>query len=85
MIQNHVIKYYRNPAKADDMEKIIVNMNLAQCPKTIVLEFIHYAEQHFLTTAVLFLYTQVFEKKDVSSLSFDSLEHFLRLGYLLTV
>lgn len=57
VIQNHVIKYYKDPAKADSLEKIIVNLNLNQCPKTIVLEFIHFSEQNFLTTAILFLYT----------------------------
>eukprot|EP00347_Sterkiella_histriomuscorum_P012402 403368713 len=67
VIQNHVLKYYKENQKADQLEKIIVNLNLAQCPKTIVLEFIHYSEQNFLTTAILYLYTQVFEKKDNTS------------------
>jgi hypothetical protein len=67
VIQNHVIKYYKDPTKAEALEKIIVNLNLRRCPKTIVLEFIHFSEMHFLTTAVLFLYTQVFEKKDKTS------------------
>lgn len=44
-----------------------MNLNLKRCPKTIVLEFIHFSEIHFLTTAVLFLYTQVFEKRDNTS------------------
>ena len=58
ILQNHVINYYRNdPSKADALEKIIVNLNFAQCPKTIVLEFIHFSEKHFLSTAILFLYT----------------------------
>lgn len=57
VIQNHVIKYYKDPAKAEALEKIIVNLNLKKCPKTIILEFIHFSEMHFLTTAVLFLYT----------------------------
>ena len=61
-----MIKYYKNDRnKADALEKIIVNLNFNQCPKTIVLEFIHFSEQNYLTTALLFLYTQVIEKKDV--------------------
>lgn len=64
VIQNHVIKYYKDPARADALEKIIVNLNLRRCPKTIVLEFIHFAEIHYLTTAILFLYTQAYERKD---------------------
>ncbi len=67
VIQNHVIKYYKDPSKAEALEKIIVNLNLKRSPKTIVLEFIHFAEQHYLTTAILFLHTQVFEKKDNTS------------------
>ena len=70
VIQNHVIKYYKDPAKAEALEKIIVNLNLKKCPKTIVLEFIHFSEMHYLTTAILFLHTQVFEKKDVSTLPY---------------
>ena len=63
ILQNNVLKYYKDPSKADAFEKIIVNLNLSQCPKTTVLEFIHYSEQHFLTTAILYLYCQVYEKK----------------------
>jgi hypothetical protein len=58
VLQNHVIKYYKSDeSKADALEKIIVNLNFNQCPKTIVLEFIHFSEKHFLSTAILFLYT----------------------------
>lgn len=68
ILQNHVIGYYKNDAaKADVLEKVIVNLNFGQCPKTTVLEFIHYAEAHFLSTAILFLFTQVIEKKDNTS------------------
>ena len=68
VIQNNIIKYYKDPSKADALEKIIVNLNLSQCPKTIILEFIHFCEQNFLTTALLFLYTQSFDRKDVKLL-----------------
>lgn len=44
VIQNHIIKYYKDPAKAHTLEKLIINLNLSKCPKTIVLEFIHFAE-----------------------------------------
>ena len=57
VIQNHVIKYYKAPERAEALEKIIVNLNLKRCPKTIVLEFIHFSEMHYLTTALLFLNT----------------------------
>jgi hypothetical protein len=61
-----VVRYYKDPAKAESLEKIIINLNLNQCPKTVVLQFIDFSEKNFLSTAILFLYTQVFEKKDVS-------------------
>ena len=62
-----MIRYYKDPSKAEALEKIIVNLNLSQAPKTIVMEFIHFSEQHYLTTAILFLHTQVFERKDNTS------------------
>jgi hypothetical protein len=39
VIQNHVIKYYKDPAKAEALEKIIINLNLKKCPQPILLEF----------------------------------------------
>jgi hypothetical protein len=65
IIKDHLITYYKNPLRIDQLEKIIINLNLSLCPKTIILEFIHFSEQYFLISAVLCLYTQVIEKKDV--------------------
>lgn len=65
VIQNHVIKYYKDPSRAEALEKIIVNLNLKKCPQQIILEFLHFADMHYLTTAILFLHTSVLEKKDV--------------------
>jgi capsular polysaccharide biosynthesis protein len=48
-------------------EKVIVNLNLTQCPKSLVLNFIKYSEEHFLTTAIISLYTQLFERKENAS------------------
>ena len=65
ILQNHLINYYKDQAKPETLEKIIINLNFKQCPKSCVLELIHYSEQHFLSTAILYLYTTVFERKDV--------------------
>eukprot|EP00347_Sterkiella_histriomuscorum_P024298 403331615 len=68
ILQEHVINYYKNdPSKSDTLEKIIINLNFNQIEKKIVLEFIHFSEKQFLSTAILFLYTQVIEKKDNTS------------------
>jgi hypothetical protein len=67
ILQNHIINYYKDAANPTNLEKIIINLNFSQCPKPVVLELIHFSEQHFLSTAILFLYTQVFERKDDSS------------------
>ena len=48
-------------------EKIIVNLNLSQCPKDSILNFVKYCEQHFLTTGIIYLYTQLLERKDNAS------------------
>ena len=40
-------------------------MNFKKCPQSIILEFLHFADMHYLTTAILFLHTSVLEKKDV--------------------
>jgi hypothetical protein len=39
---------------------------LKNCSKEIILKFIKYCEKHYLTTGIVFLFTLLFERKDVS-------------------
>lgn len=68
VIDSYVVRYYmKEDSQPETFEKVIVNLNLNQCTKETVLAFIRYAEQHFLTSSVLFLYTHLFERKDNAS------------------
>ena len=73
VFDSFITRYYlpssSTPQNEEDpylFERIIVNLNLSQCPKDTMLAYIKYSERHFLTTGVIFLYTQLFERKDVS-------------------
>ena len=70
VIDSYIVRYYM---KTDSVlqpspelfEKIIINLNLSQCSKHVILNFVKYCEKHYLTTSIIFLYTQLFERKDV--------------------
>lgn len=66
VIESFLHTYYMREGSAESFEKIIVNLNLSQCPKTTILSFVKYCEQNYLTTGIIFLYTELFERKDVS-------------------
>jgi len=40
ILQNHIINYYKDSNKPELIESIIVNLNLQQCPKPVVLDLI---------------------------------------------
>ena len=78
VIDAFVLRYYLHADKPDPtqnlaspypqtFEKIIVNLNLSQCTKDTILHFVKYCEQHFLTTGIIYLYTQLLERKDNAS------------------
>lgn len=71
VIDSYIARYYMDPkfsiAAPDQFEKVIVNLNMSQCSRQTIQNFIKHAETHFLTTCVLFLYTQLLDRKDNSS------------------
>jgi len=64
ILQNHIINYYKDPHKPEQIEKIIINLNLSDCLKEEIVQLIQFAEQNFLSTALLFLHTAAFNKDD---------------------
>ncbi len=58
VLDNFVHRYYMKKENAPDIfEKVIVNLNLAQCSKDFILTLVKYCETHFLTTGIIYLYT----------------------------
>lgn len=67
ILQNHIINYYKDPHQPELIEKIIINLCLKDCPKAVLLELIQFAAENFLSTALLYLHTAVFDSKDEAS------------------
>lgn len=67
VLESYVSRYYMSGDSPETFEKVIVNLNLVKCSKDTILNFVRYAEKHFLTSSVIALYTQLFERKDVSN------------------
>lgn len=78
VIDSFVKRYYLHEKKKNEgknlaspypetFEKIIVNLNVSQCTKDTILQYVKYCEEHFLTTGIIYLYTQLLEKKDNAS------------------
>jgi hypothetical protein len=71
VIDSYVARYYMDPesplATPDTFERVVTNLNLSHCSKQTIMNFIKHGEQHFLTTCVLSLHTQLLERKDNSS------------------
>jgi hypothetical protein len=67
ILQNHIINYYKDPHQPELIEKIIINLCLKDCPKSVLLELIQFAAENFLSTALLYLHTAVFDAKDEAS------------------
>lgn len=46
-------------------EKVIINLNLRLSSSESITKYIKYGEKHFLTSSVLHLYTQLYDRKEV--------------------
>jgi hypothetical protein len=44
ILQNNIINYYKDPDQPEVIEKIITNLNLKECPKSVILELIQFSE-----------------------------------------
>jgi len=44
ILQNHIINYYKDPHKPEQLEKIIINLCLTDCPKEEIVQLIQFAE-----------------------------------------
>lgn len=62
IIENHVIQYYKDPAKPEVIEKIIINLSLINCSKKALLELNTFSEENFLSTLILYLNTSVYDE-----------------------
>ena len=60
ILQNHIINYYKDPHQPELIEKIIINLSLKECPKQVLMELIQFCEANFLSTALLYLHTAVY-------------------------
>ena len=56
---NNIINYYKDSHKPEQIEKIIVNLNLKNCPKEVILDLIQFSEVNYLSSALLYLHTEV--------------------------
>ena len=61
ILEDHVIKYFQDPAKPEILEKIIVNLSLRNCSKAAILDLTTFAEENFLSTLILYLNTSVYD------------------------
>lgn len=64
ILQNHIVNYYKDPHKPEQIEKIIINLNLADCPDDEIVNLIQFAEQNFLSTALVSLHTAAYNRKE---------------------
>lgn len=64
ILQNHIVNYYKDPFNPEQIEKIIINLNLADCPDDVIVNLIQFAEQNFLSTALIALHTAAYQGKD---------------------
>jgi hypothetical protein len=76
VIDSYLERYYLgergdNEADADDFiipeifEKVIINLNLRLSSNESITKFIRFGEKNFLTSSVLHLYTQLYDRKEV--------------------
>lgn len=64
ILQNHIINYYKDPDFPEQIEKIIINLNLSDCPDEVIVSLIQFSEQNFLSTALIALHTAAYQDKD---------------------
>jgi len=68
ILANNIINFCKERRAPEMLEKIIVNLNFEHYPLKQKYELINYCSQKKLATAIIFLYTSVFENKDVTPL-----------------
>ena len=61
ILQHHIINYYKDPRQPELIEKIIINLSLKDCPKPFLMELIEFCQEYFLSTALLYLHTVVYD------------------------
>lgn len=63
ILQKHIINHYKDPDHPELLEKVIINLCLTDCPKSALQELIQFSQEHFLSTALLYLHTTVQDAK----------------------
>lgn len=64
ILQNHIINYYKDPDQPELIEKIIINLCLTQCPKAVLDELVSFCEKHFLSSALLYLFSAFLDRAE---------------------
>lgn len=64
ILQNHIINYYKDPYKPEQIEKIIINLNLSDCPDDEIVNLVQFSEQNFLSTALVSLHTAAYNRQE---------------------
>jgi len=67
ILQNHIINYYKDPHQPEQIEKIIINLCLNDCEQSEIVSLIQFAEANFLSTALVYLHSNAFHKKDTEA------------------
>lgn len=44
ILQNHIVNYYKDPHRPEQIERVIINLNLADCPDDEIVNLIQFAE-----------------------------------------
>lgn len=61
ILQNHIINYYKETDAPELVEKIVINLNLRECPPPVIDELILFSYRNFLATGLLYLYSSLFD------------------------
>lgn len=64
LLQNHIINYYKDPEQPALLEKILINLNLSDCPNSVIDQLIDFCDTYCLTTGLIFLHTTMLDKQN---------------------
>ena len=67
ILQNHIINYYKDPQQPELIEKIIINLCLTQCSKSVMEELIKFCEKNYLSSDLLYLFSSLLDRKEEAS------------------
>ena len=59
ILTNYILSQFKNPDDPSLLEKVIVNLNLKSCPDEITEVLLAFSQEHSLSTALIYLYTEV--------------------------